>query len=166
MSLVKPEAQKHRATARAELESAILGKEELERKDMAKILEAGLEKCTMGVIPPTADSLLIGDLERSRLPEIKYLFVLGVNEGILPSPATAQGIFTETERELMTAAGTELASGGKRKIFEENYLIYRGLTKPSRGLWLTYAAADTEGKEQFPSSPRLQAIALPILLQR
>ena len=106
----------------------------------------------MGVIPPTADSLLIGDLERSRLPEIKYLFVLGVNEGILPSPATAQGIFTETERDLLTAQGMELANGGKRKVFEENYLIYRGLTKPSHGLWLTYAAADSEGREQIPSS--------------
>lgn len=131
---------------------AILGKEEMPLKNMAKILEAGLEKCTMGVIPPTADCLLIGDLERSRLPEIKYLFVLGVNEGILPSPATAQGIFTEAERELLTAEGMELANGGKRKSFEENFLIYRGLTKPSRGLWLTYAAADNEGAERFPSS--------------
>lgn len=131
---------------------AILGKETLPLSEMAKILEAGLEKCTMGVIPPTADSLLIGDLERSRLPEIKYLFVLGVNEGILPSPATAQGIFTENERDLLTAQGMELANGGKRKVFEENYLIYRGLTKPSRGLWLTYAAADSEGKELSPSS--------------
>ena len=131
---------------------AILGKEELTLAEIAKILEAGLEKCTMGVIPPTADSLLIGDLERSRLPEIKYLFVLGVNEGILPSPATAQGIFTETERDLLTAQGMELANGGKRKVFEENFLIYRGLTKPSRGLWLTYAAASSEGKEQSPSS--------------
>lgn len=129
----------------------ILGKEKMEVKDMAKILEAGLEKCTMGVIPPTADSLLIGDLERSRLPEIKYLFVLGVNEGVLPSPAMAQGIFTENERELLTDQGIELANGGKRKVFEENYLIYRGLTKPSRGLWLTYAAADSEGKELMPS---------------
>ena len=130
----------------------ILGKEELTLPEIAKILEAGLEKCTMGVIPPTADSLLIGDLERSRLPEIKYLFVLGVNEGILPSPATAQGIFTETERDLLTAQGMELANGGKRKVFEENFLIYRGLTKPSRGLWLTYAAASNEGKEQAPST--------------
>jgi len=129
----------------------ILGKEELSLPEMAKILEAGLEKCTMGVIPPTADCLLIGDLERSRLPEIKYLFVLGVNEGILPSPATAQGIFTEPERDLLTAQGVELANGGKRKVFEENFLIYRGLTKPSRGLWLTYAAADSEGKELSPS---------------
>lgn len=131
---------------------AILGREELPLPGIAKILEAGLEKCTMGVIPPTADSLLIGDLERSRLPEIKYLFVLGVNEGILPSPATAQGIFTEPERDLLTAQGMELANGGKRKIFEEQFLIYRGLTKPSRGLWLTCAAADSEGRELSPSS--------------
>lgn len=131
---------------------AILGKEECFPSEIAKILEAGLEKCTMGVIPPTADSLLIGDLERSRLPEIKHLFVLGVNEGVLPSPAMAQGIFTENERDLLTAQGMELANGGKRKVFEENFLIYRGLTKPSRGLWLTYAAADNEGKEQSPSS--------------
>ncbi|MDO4530344.1 MAG: exodeoxyribonuclease V subunit gamma, partial [Bacillota bacterium] len=131
---------------------AILGKEELTIREMTSILAAGLEKCTMGVIPPTADSVLIGDLERSRLPELKYLFVLGVNEGVLPAPATAQGIFTETEREHISACGTELAGGGKRKLFEENYLIYRGLTKPSRGLWLTYAAADSEGKELSPSS--------------
>lgn len=130
---------------------AILGKEEMTLAEMAKILEAGLEKCTMGVIPPTADCLLIGDIERSRLPEIKYLFVLGVNEGVLPSPATAQGIFTETERDLLTAQGIELANGGKQKIFEEQFLIYRGLTKPSKGLWLTYAACDSEGRESAPS---------------
>ena len=131
---------------------AILGKEEMTLSEMAKILEAGLEKCTMGVIPPTADCLLIGDIERSRLPEIKYLFVLGVNEGVLPSPATAQGIFTEAERDLLTAQGMELAGGGKRKVFEEQFLIYRGLTKPAKGLWLTYAACDSEGRESAPSS--------------
>ena len=55
-----------------------------------------------------------------RLPEIKYLFVLGVNEGVLPSPATAQGIFTEAERDLLTAQGVELASGGKQKSSRSN----------------------------------------------
>lgn len=131
---------------------AILGKENLTLPEMAKILEAGLEKCTMGVIPPTADCLLIGDIERSRLPEIKYLFVLGVNEGVLPAPSMAQGVFTEAERELLSAQGMELAGGSKQKIFEERFLIYRGLTKPSRGLWLTFAAADGEGRALLPSS--------------
>ena len=85
----------------------------------------------MGLIPPTADSLLVGDIERSRLPDIKALLVLGVNDGILPAPAENTGIFTETEREALTAAGMELAPDGKRKLFEEQFLIYRGLTKPS-----------------------------------
>ncbi len=129
----------------------ILGKEELTLPEMAKILEAGLEKCTMGVIPPTADCLLIGDIERSLLPEIKYLFVLGVNEGVLPAPATPQGVITETERELLTAQGIELAGGGKQKIFEEQFLIYQGLTKPSKGLFLTFATGDSEGRELRPS---------------
>ncbi len=130
---------------------AVLGNELLTLSEMAKILLAGLEKCTAGVIPPTADCLLIGDIERSRLPEIKYLFVLGVNEGILPSPSTVQGIFTEAERDLLTAQGIELASGGKQKIFEEQFLLYLGLTKPSHGLWLTFATGDSEGRELLPS---------------
>nr|WP_294681410.1 helicase-exonuclease AddAB subunit AddB [uncultured Anaerotignum sp.] len=131
---------------------AILGKEALTLEEMAKILKAGLEKCSMGVIPPTADCVLIGDIERSRLPELKYLFVLGVNEGVLPAPATAQGIFTEAERDLLSAQGIELASGGKQKIFEEQFLIYRGLSRPSKALWLTYAANDAEGHVLSPSS--------------
>lgn len=130
----------------------ILGNTELTLEEAAKILKSGLEKCSMGVIPPTADCVLIGDIERSRLPEIKYLFVLGVNDGVLPAPTAVQGIFTETERDLMTAEGVELAGGGRRKIFEEQFLIYCGLTKPSHGLWLTYAANDAEGRELSPSS--------------
>ena len=130
----------------------ILGDEPMTLSDCAKILSAGLQKCTMGVIPPTTDCLVVGDIERSRLAEIKYLFVLGVNEGILPSPSQPQGIFTESERQLLTETGMELASDGKRKTFEEQFLIYRGLTRPSEGLFLTYANGETEGKSLFPSS--------------
>lgn len=130
----------------------ILGNAELTLEAAAKILKSGLEKCSMGVIPPTADCVVIGDIERSRLPEIKYLFVLGVNDGVLPAPAAVQGIFTEAERDLMTAEGVELAGGGRQKIFEEQFLIYCGLTKPSHGLWLTYASNDAEGRELSPSS--------------
>lgn len=130
----------------------ILGEERMTLAEAAAILEAGLEQCTVGMIPPTVDCLLIGDIERSRLPEIKHLFVLGVNEGVLPAPALPHGIFTENERDLLSLHGMELADGGRLKIFEEQFLIYLGLTKPSRGLWLTYAAGDREGRALSPSS--------------
>lgn len=130
----------------------ILGDAPMSLDTFARILSAGLEESSMGLIPPTADSLLVGDIERSRLPDIKALLVLGVNDGILPAPDENTGIFTETEREALTAAGMELAPDGKRKLFEEQFLIYRGLTKPSHALYLTYANGDTEGKALFPSS--------------
>lgn len=130
----------------------ILGDEAMTLTEAASILEAGLAQCTMGVIPPAVDCLLIGDIERSRLPEIKHLFVLGVNEGVLPAPALPHGIFTENERSQLALLGMELADGGRQKVFEEQFLIYLGLTKPSCGLWLTYAARNSEGRAMSPSS--------------
>lgn len=129
----------------------ILGDTEMTLEEGTRILAAGLAKCTMGVIPPTADCLLVGDIERSRLPEIKYLFVLGVNEGVLPAPAQPQGIFSEVERQALESKGMTLAPGGKRRAFEEQFLIYRGLTRPSLGLFLTFANGDEEGKSLFLS---------------
>ncbi|NLK38502.1 MAG: ATP-dependent helicase/deoxyribonuclease subunit B, partial [Epulopiscium sp.] len=130
----------------------LLGQEEVTIEDFAKILEAGVSKSDMGIIPTTTDSVLIGDIERSRLPEIKVLFLLGVNEGVLPSPAVAQGIFTDMEREVLEKSGVELAAGGKRRAFEEQFLIYRGMTKPSHLLCLSYCTGDLEGKLWRPSS--------------
>ncbi|WP_317856132.1 helicase-exonuclease AddAB subunit AddB [Chakrabartyella piscis] len=130
----------------------ILGNEKMKMKEASGILKAGFGKCTMGVIPATLDCVLVGDIERSRLPEIKYLFVVGVNEGILPAPAQAQGIFTEQERELLSQKGLSLASSAKQKAYEEQFLIYYGLTKPSHGLYLLFANGDTQGKALLPSS--------------
>ncbi len=129
----------------------IFGDTPVTLEDFSKILSAGLSKSTMGIIPPTADCLLVGDLERSRLPNIRVLFILGVNDGILPAPAQSQGIFSEAERESIQSSGITLAPDGKRKLFEEQFLIYRGLTKPSEALYLTYATKDINGKAQFPS---------------
>ena len=131
---------------------SIFGDTPVKLEEFSKILQAGFEKSSMGIIPPTTDNVIVGDIQRSRLPNIKVLFVLGVNDGILPAPAQSQGIFSETERDTLTQIGVELAADSKRKLFEEQFLIYRGLTKPSEALYLTYAVGDMEGKSMFPSS--------------
>ncbi len=130
----------------------LLGNEKMSIVEFSKIIEAGLEQSKMGVIPPTVDSVIVGDIERSRLPEVKVLFVLGANEGILPSPIEYGGVFSEGERNALLEQGAELAFGGKRKAFEEQYFIYRGLTKPSEALYISYCAGDLEGKPMRPSS--------------
>lgn len=45
----------------------LLGEEKADRKNYIQILEAGFEEIRVGVIPATADQVMIGDLTRSRL---------------------------------------------------------------------------------------------------
>lgn len=130
---------------------AILGDEMVTIGDYAKILDAGLSESKMGIIPPSVDQIIVGDLERSRLPDVKVLFVLGINEGILPAPFDSYGVFSEVEREEMEQSGIQMTPNGKRKAFEEQYLIYCGITKPSHYLYFSYCTGDLEGKSMRPS---------------
>jgi len=129
----------------------ILGDEEVTIKEYAKILDAGLEQCKMGLVPPALDQVVVADLERSRLPYIKALFVIGVNDGVLPAATEALGIFSDEERGEMSQMGLELAPDGRRRAFEEQFLIYSGLTKPEEYLQLSFSMGDEEGKALRPS---------------
>ncbi len=129
----------------------ILGDEKVTLEEYARILDSGFMQCTMGLIPPALDQVVVGDLQRSRLHEIKALFVIGVNDGIVPSPVEELGLFSDMERVYMNGLGIELAPDGRRKVFEEQFQIYMGLTKPSQKLSLSYALGDEEGKALRPS---------------
>lgn len=124
----------------------ILGNEEVSIQKYAQILDAGLEQCKMGLVPPGLDQVMIGDLERTRLQGIKVLFMIGMNDGILPRNLESTGILTERERLEMEAFGVELASSPKKKVYEEQFLIYSAITRPSDKLYLSYALMDDQGK--------------------
>lgn len=54
---------------------SLLGEEKIKRKEFARLLDSGLEEIKVGLIPPTADCVLIGDMQRTRLDNIKVLFL-------------------------------------------------------------------------------------------
>lgn len=62
----------------------LLGEEELTIREYTEILEAGFAEVRVGVIPPGVDQVMAGDMERTRLKDVKVLFFLGVNEGSVP----------------------------------------------------------------------------------
>lgn len=129
----------------------ILGKEQVSVKEYSAILESGLEQCELGLVPPGLDQIVIGDLQRSRLKEVKVLFVLGLNEGKIPSMSNKANILSDIERDILEQAGLELAPNSKRKVFEEQFLIYMGLTKPKEKLYLSFSRTDGDGKALRPS---------------
>ncbi|MGE5702018.1 MAG: PD-(D/E)XK nuclease family protein, partial [Clostridia bacterium] len=91
-------------------------------------------------------------MERSRQPEGKALFILGVNDGMIPMRPAEDGLLDEAERDRLAAAGIELAPSAKQRLLAEQYLFYQAITRPSERLWLSCALADEEGKALLPSS--------------
>ncbi|MEH7333699.1 helicase-exonuclease AddAB subunit AddB [Neobacillus drentensis] len=130
----------------------ILGEESVSLKTFASILETGFESMHFSLIPPALDQVLIGDLEKSRLTEIKVVFVVGVNEGILPGKISGDGILADEDREMLVDAGIKVAPSSRTRLLDENFLAYKAFTAPSEILYVSYPLANDEGKALIPSS--------------
>lgn len=129
----------------------ILGDNKVTIKEYIKILESGLSEYQIGIIPPTMDQVLIGNLDRSRSHDIKALFVVGVNDGILPSSVGEEGLLLDEEKTEMKSLGLNISSDSESKAREEEFSIYTSFTKPSEYLFISYALGDSEGKTLRPS---------------
>ncbi|KWX70385.1 helicase-exonuclease AddAB subunit AddB [Paenibacillus jilunlii] len=129
----------------------MMGKERMEFEVFAGVLETGLAELKMGLVPPALDQVLVGNMDRTRVSGVKYAFLLGFNEGVVPAQVKEDGILSEGGRLLLENAGMELAPGSSRKLLDERFLIYNTLTTASRKLWISYATADEEGKALLPS---------------
>ena len=123
-----------------------LGDECLELEDYALILSSGIEAIELGLIPPGLDQVLVGSLDRSRNPEVRVLFLLGANEGVLPARPDSEGVLDAEERDQLEKAGVVLAPKGKAQTFEEQFFIYTALTRATEKLVVCYPLTDEEGK--------------------
>lgn len=129
----------------------MMGNERLEFDVFTGVLETGLAELKMGLVPPALDQVLVGNMDRTRPTGVKYAFLLGFNEGVVPAQFKEDGILSEGERSVLENAGMELAPDASRKLLDERFLIYNALTTGSRKLWISYATADDEGKALLPS---------------
>lgn len=129
----------------------MMGDEKSSLELFAGIVETGLESMKMALVPPALDQVLVGSMDRTRSGQIKYCFMLGVNDGVIPARAIEDGVLTEQERDRLAEIGLQLAPGIRRKLLDERFMIYNALTAPSHHLWVSYPLADEEGKTLLPS---------------
>lgn len=138
----------------------ILGEERVNIQEYRQIIMAGLEGELLGLIPQGLDQVLVISLDRSRLPEVRAAFLLGVNEGVFPARPSPSGFLKDEEREYLLKKGWEVGPGSNRHLLEEQHLVYLALTRSREFLGLSYALADEEGNALRPSPiiARLKAL--------
>lgn len=129
----------------------LLGDEPISLKEYCELLDAGLEEAKVGVIPPSLDQVVIGDVERTRIRDIRALFFVGANDTLLPGNTGSGGLLSQRDREKFQKEKIALSPGPKEKLYTQKFYLYMNLTKPTQKLYLSWAKVSGEGKTLRPA---------------
>lgn len=129
----------------------VSGSEKMSLRDYETILSEGLEALQISLIPPGLDYVSVAPFDQNSLANSPAIYILGVNEGIMPRRSGEKGLFTDAERLHLMEAGVEISSGGLEGSLAENYLLYRGFTEAREYVWISYSLTDAAGDGLLPS---------------
>ncbi|MDD3413205.1 MAG: helicase-exonuclease AddAB subunit AddB [Lachnospiraceae bacterium] len=129
----------------------LLGKEKMTLKEFSDILDAGFAEIRVGIIPSGVDQVVVGDMQRTRLKDIKALFLMGVNDGYIPPKVVKGGIISEMDREMIRSQDVELSPTTRQQAYIQKMYLYLYLTKPKEKLFLSYSLVGTDGTSLRPS---------------
>ncbi|HWP97540.1 MAG TPA: helicase-exonuclease AddAB subunit AddB [Syntrophomonadaceae bacterium] len=129
----------------------LAGDLQISNHEYRQMLETGFRSYELAIIPPTIDQVLIGNIQRSKSQDIKALFVIGANDGVLPSGLSDNNLLSMEERSLLLQKGWTLGLDPAARTAEENFLIYNAFSKPRDLLYMSYPLADAEGRALRPS---------------
>ncbi|NOW88720.1 helicase-exonuclease AddAB subunit AddB [Clostridium beijerinckii] len=129
----------------------VIGEERLEYSEFFRILSSGFANEEIGIIPVALDQVNIGDIARIKGRDVKVLYIVGINDGVLPASKKEEGLLSDRDRTTLGEVGINLSSTTRNKVFEEQYLLYIALTISSEYLMISYPMADFEGKSLRPS---------------
>lgn len=130
---------------------SLLGDEKVSLKEFNELLDAGIGEARVGVIPPSIDSVVIGDITRTRIGNIKVLFFVGANDAHLPGNLSKSGFLTERDRAWFSKEQVRLKPNGKEQMYIQKFYLYQNLTKPSESLYITLSKTTSEGKSTRPA---------------
>lgn len=101
--------------------------------------------------PQRLDVVSVVSAQKARLNSPKAMFVMGVNEGIIPASVKSSGLLSDHEKEAFARAGLDISRDTQRMLSDERFMIYRLLSFASEKLFLTYSLSDAAGNSRFPS---------------
>lgn len=129
----------------------ISGDDKCSISELKNMMETGFLSGETGIIPTTIDRLAVGDLKRSRAEDIKVLFILGLNDGLIPAGDNSSGLIDVDERDILNESGLNIKGDSTYRSSLEKYGFYMAAAKPTHKLYLSYSLADIEGLALRPS---------------
>lgn len=129
----------------------ILGEERMDTEEFVRLLRQVLTQYSVGTIPVSLDQVMVSEITRNDRHSVKYLFLLGANDHVLPATGTGGGILNDDDRDELISRGIRLAPRGMEQMSLELQNLYAALAQPTEGLTVSYPVADVFGAELRPA---------------
>ena len=117
----------------------------------AELLPLVLKEYSVGTIPVSLDRVTCGEISRVCFQSVKYLIVLGCNDGLFPKAPAPTAVLTETDRMALDELGLPLQAFGAERMLMEQETIYKALACPTEQLVLSLHRTSADGREARPS---------------
>ncbi len=130
----------------------ISNNEKISLNEFASIISEGLDAVQIKITPPGLDYLGVYSIDSMRMPEKQAIFILGMNEGILPQyDINESSLLNQNDYEQLNKVGIETPISGIDKIFADYFIFYSALSQAREYLFFSYSSINTRGKIQYPS---------------
>ncbi|MEB3203520.1 MAG: PD-(D/E)XK nuclease family protein [Candidatus Sericytochromatia bacterium] len=121
-------------------------------------------------VPATLDQVLAGTVDRTRTPELRGLWLMGLTDGHLPAPHAEAPLLDDADRRRLEDLGCPVGPDSVRRQEHERLRVLHALTRAADMLTLSRPVRDSRGRDLSPSPtwmalrqmvPALRPIALP-----
>lgn len=107
-------------------------------RSYSQLLSTSLEMSDIGKIPSGIDEVVIGEAHALKISGVKYVYVMGMNEGVFPAPSREDIILGDRDRHSLADAGIELSPDSTEGARDEMFYFYLAASSAERELVFTY----------------------------
>lgn len=138
-------------------------------KDYAQLFTDICAGTALAKPPQQIDTVLVGDIDRTRTGNVRAVFIAGALDGAFPSAAVSEGVFSPFETELIRENITHITENSKKeyclKSAKEQYCLslfraYRAISLPSDYLCLSYPAVTPSGADGERSEAAVNILSI------
>lgn len=126
---------------------AVEGDAPLNLTDAWIALDTTLSAQTLGHVPATMDQVLAGTVDRTRTPDLKGVWLLGLEEGHLPARHQEPPLLDDADREQLLGLGCPAGPDTARRQEHERLRVLHALTRAGEMLTLSRPLRDAKGRD-------------------
>ena len=129
-------------------------------EELISILKSVFDKTEINTIPTSIDEVTVGSANMLRTSNPKYAFILGLCEGEFPASVKDDGVFSSTDKTILSENGISFSSNNETRASDELMYVKRSFSTPTERLYLFTHVSEINGKKCFKSLAFSRAEAL------